>query len=135
MDYYIKRLKAKGIKITPRRMAIIDIFIASKSHLTPEDVWHKLGEKFDKCGLPGVYRNLRVFAECGVVTRIHMSDGKKHYGLCAAIDRHHHHIICVRCGKVAELNKCAIGQKRRIDGYKIIRHFIQVDGICKRCLA
>ncbi len=137
LNYYIEVLKDKGFKVTPRRKAIINIFITSNSHLTADEVWDRLSKKFDRCGIPSVYRNLETLAECGVLTKIQQFDRKKHYGLCsfAGHDEHHHHIICVKCGKVEEIKECALIQKRYINGYKVVRHFMQVDGICDKCLA
>ena len=136
LNSYLKILKDQGFKVTPRRKAIINIFISSKTHLTPEDVWQRLRENFEKCGMPSVYRNLETLAECGILTKIQQFDRKKHYGLCAFAgnDEHHHHIICVKCGKVEEIKECSFAQIQYLNGFKIVRHFMQVDGICDKCL-
>jgi len=135
MDRYLEKLKGGGFKLTPRRQAIIELFIDGKNHLTPEEVWGKLKKHFDRCGLPSVYRNLESLAGCGVLTRIQKFDRKKHYGLCSAVhgDRHHHHITCVKCGRVDEIKDCAIKDTKRIKGYKVVGHFMQVNGICTSC--
>ena len=137
LNYYIKVLKLKGFKVTPRRKAIINIFINTNSHFTPEDVWYRLNKEFDRCGLPSVYRNLEILAECGILIKIEQSDRKKHYALCSFVlnDEHQHHIVCVKCGKVEAIRDCAIENKKYINGYKVVRHFMQVDGICEKCLA
>ncbi len=135
MEGYFEKLKAKGFKLTPRRQAIVGVFVNAKSHLTPEEVWGKLKQQFSRCGLPGVYRNLESLAECGVLTRIQQFDRKKHYGLCLALHgEHHHHITCIKCGKVDAIKDCAIGALKRIKGYKVVSHFMQVNGICAGCV-
>ncbi len=134
MDHYLGKLKDGGFKLTPRRQAIIELFVDCEIHLTPEDVWSKLKKKFGRCGLPSVYRNLESFAECGILTRIQQFDSKKHHGLCAATqDHHHHHITCVKCGKVEDIEDCAIGGAKKIKGYKVVSHFMQVNGVCAGC--
>ena len=134
MKQYINRLKDNGFKLTPRRIAIIELFINSCTHLTPEEVWAGLKKQFEKCGLPSVYRNLESLANCGILTRIQLFDRKKHYGLCTiGDDHHHHHITCIKCGKVEEITDCALTGKNNIKGYRVISHFLQVDGICMRC--
>lgn len=134
MEDHLNKLKAGGFKLTPRRQAIVELFVNGQSHLTPEDVWGKLKKQFSHCGLPGVYRNLESLVECGVLTRIQQFDRKKHYGLCLAVhDGHHHHITCIKCGKVDAIKDCAIGAAKRIKGYKIVSHFMQVNGICAGC--
>ena len=135
MDHYLEKLKEGGFKLTPRRQAIIELFVGGKSHLTPEEVWERLKKQFDQCGLPSVYRNLESLVECGILTRIQQFDRKKHYGLCSAAhgDHHHHHITCIKCGKVDEIKDCAINDSKKIKGYKIVSHFMQVNGICAGC--
>jgi Fur family transcriptional regulator, ferric uptake regulator len=135
LNNYIDKLKKAGFKLTPRRQAIIELFLDCDSHLTPDEVWHSLKKQFDQCGLPSVYRNLESLVECGVLTRIQQFDRKKHYGLCTAPgDCHHHHITCIRCGKVEDIKDCAINDMRKIKGYKVMSHFMQVNGICAGCL-
>lgn len=135
MDYYFEKLREGGFKLTPRREAIIKLFIKADTHLSPEDVWNKLKKQFDRCGFPSVYRNLESLVECGILTRIQQFDRKKHYGVCTLPhDRHHHHIICVKCGKVEEITDCAIENRKKINGYKVVSHFMQVDGVCAQCL-
>ncbi|MFH1062894.1 MAG: Fur family transcriptional regulator [Candidatus Omnitrophota bacterium] len=135
MDNYLERLRENGLKLTPRRKAIVELFIYCDSHLTPEEVWNELRKDFDQCGLPSVYRNLESLANCGILTRIQQFDRKKHYGLCSAVNSgyHHHHITCIKCGKVDEINDCAINDTKKINGYRVVSHFMQVNGICDAC--
>ena len=135
MNQHLEKLKEGGFKLTPRRQAIIELFVDCSSHLTPEDVWEKLKKEFKKCGLPGVYRNLESLVECGILTRIQQFDRRKHYGLCCANEHehHHHHIICIQCGKVDEIRHCAIDAATKIKGYTVVSHFMQVNGVCAQC--
>ena len=135
MEHYFRKLRDGGFKLTPRRRAIIELFVDCGIHLTPEEVWTRLKKEFSQCGLPSVYRNLESLVKCGILTRIQQFDRKKHYGLCTAQhDHHHHHITCVNCGKVEEIEECAIHNKRVIKGYKVVSHFVQVNGICRECI-
>jgi len=133
LEQYLEKLRQGGFKLTPRRLAIIELFKDCDSHLTPEEVWNKLKKQFDQCGLPSVYRNLESMVECGVLTRIQQFDRKRHYGLCTSDHDHHHHITCVKCGKVEEIPDCAIVNKKKIKGYRIVSHYMQVNGICVKC--
>jgi Fur family transcriptional regulator, ferric uptake regulator len=134
MKEYIARLRERGYKLTPRRKAIVATFIECNSHLTPEAVWQRLRKDFARCGLPGVYRNLESLVECGVLTRIQQFDRKKHYALCtAARAGHHHHITCIQCGKVDAITECALGHKKKLKGYTVMNHYMQVNGICGEC--
>ncbi len=135
MERYISKLRKKGLKVTPRRMAIVEIFLTNTSHLTPEEVWSQLSKEFDKCGLPSVYRNLETLEQCGILTKIQQFDRKMHYALCRTEhDHHHHHITCVECGRVDDIEDCTFSDRKTIKGFKIVNHFLQVNGICEECL-
>ena len=135
MEYYHDKIRSTGLKLTPRRRAIVEIFLSCKTHMTPEDLWKKLKKRFRRCGLPGVYRNLESLVKCGILTRVQKFDRKKHYGLCSARgNHHHHHIVCLKCGKIEDISSCSYNQTKRIKGFKIISHYVQLNGICVNCL-
>jgi len=130
----LQKLQESPLKSTPKRIAIIEIFNKTDRFLTPEQVYQKLSRRFEECGLPGVYRNLEAMTECGILTRIFRFDNKRYYGLCAASGtEHHHHIVCVHCGKVGEVSGCDLFQTTRVNGFKIVDHFLQLDGVCPDC--
>lgn len=134
MEQYLEKLKNSGLKLTPRRQAIIELFLNCKNHMTPEEVLHKLKIKIKRCGVPGIYRNLESLVECGILVRIHKFDRKRHYGLCSALhNEHHHHITCVKCGRVDKIKDCALKDIKKINGYKVVSHFFQINGICPEC--
>lgn len=134
MEYYIEKIRSSGLKVTPRRKAIIELFMSRDTHLTPEEVWGTLSKQFKQCGLPSVYRNLESLVECGVLTRILQFDRQKHYGLCTCRDgKHHHHIVCVKCGRIDEIDECALEHTTRLKGYQVISHYVQINGICSQC--
>ncbi len=136
MNEYFDSLRTQGFKMTPRRKAIIEFFVEQNRHLTAEDVWTGLNEEFEKWGLPGVYRNLETLVECGILVRVQMFDRKKHYGLCeTGNSSHHHHIICIKCGMVKDISACCMTAIENVSGFRVISHFMQVNGICERCMA
>jgi len=134
LNKYIEKLQISPLKSTPKRIAIIEIFYKSNKFLTPEGVYKKLCKKFNACGLPSVYRNLESLAEHHILTKIHKFDNNRYYGLCNAEEGvHHHHIVCIRCGKIENVSGCELFKKKTIKGFKIIDHFLQLDGICIDC--
>lgn len=134
MDHYFEKIRGNGLKLTPLRKAIVKLFIDQVSHMTPEDVWSGLKGRIKPCGLPSVYRNLENLVKCGILTRIQQFDNKKHYGLCTSTkNHHHHHIVCIDCGRVDPISECAIPRKKKIRGYRVVNHYVQVNGICEDC--
>jgi len=130
-----KKLRDNNFKLTPRRKAIVDFFIDKGRYLTPEEIWRGLKKNFKHLGLPSIYRNLELFSKCGILTKIQRPDRKLYYGLCEAKEGdHHHHIICIKCGKVGEFSDCTLFKKRVINGFAVVGHFLQIEGICSACI-
>ena len=125
--------RENNFKLTPKRRAIIDFFLCEERYLTPQDVWKGLKKKFKHLGLPSIYRNLETFSKCGILTKIQRPDRRLYYGLCNSKNKHHHHIICIRCGKVREFSDCGLFKKKTIKGFKVISHSLQIEGICSNC--
>ena len=132
---YIQKLRAQGLKITPRRQAILEYFIKEGRHLTPDQVWEKLKKNFKHAGFPSVYRNLETFNNCGILTKIQREDRRLYYALCNihGDHHHHHHIVCIKCGKVDDVEGCTLGAIKNTNGYKVLKHFVQLEGLCPQC--
>ena len=45
-------------------------------------------------------------------------------------DEHVHYIKCIKCHKKEKLNLCPI---KKIKGFEIIDHKIELNGICEKC--
>src|SRR5208283_3933591 len=115
---HIQKLKAQKLKITPKRQAILEYFIKEGCYLTPEQVWEKLKKSFKHLGYPGVYRNLESFKDCGILTKIQREDRRLYYALCNIHEGHlhHHHIVCIKCGKVDDVEGCVLSGVKNAGG-------------------
>ena len=139
-ERYIEILRENGLKITPKREAILDFFLKNKIYATPEEVWKSLKNNFKKLGLPTIYRNLEEFNQIGILTKIEGDENRFYYALCEAENpfSHHHHIVCIKCHKVGLVEICnfdEITKKiEKMSGFKVIEHSLQIKGICKNCL-
>jgi Fe2+ or Zn2+ uptake regulation protein len=128
--------KAK-LKVTPKRIAILDILGNEPNYVNPEDVWQKMKQKFSRIGLPTVYRNLENLSIRGVITKIIHPNRQLYYYLCTN-NRHHHHFICLSCKRVEELEFCPAKEMEQIVRHKLhgktVSHMIQINGVCRECL-
>ncbi|MCA9407257.1 MAG: transcriptional repressor [Candidatus Omnitrophica bacterium] len=130
----IAKLKAKHIKITPKREAILQLFLNRECCFSPDQVWGHLRKQFKHCGLPSVYRNLELFAQHGVLTKIQKTDRRLYYALCKDHDDHpHYHMICVDCGRVEDVPTNIVPEVDKVKGFKILKHFYQAEGVCQQC--
>ncbi|MDY6967071.1 MAG: Fur family transcriptional regulator [Spirochaetota bacterium] len=132
-NIYLNKLRESNLKLTPKRIAIIDFFLSKDQYLTPMSVWKGLKGEFKSLGLPSIYRNLELFEKCGILAKIQKPDRKLYYGLCNSKNKHHHHIICIECGKVEVFYDCNLSMKKNINGFIIISHSLQIEGVCPQC--
>lgn len=128
--------KKLNLKITPKRLAILDILSKEPIFMSPEEIWKKMRSRFKKIGLPTVYRNLEELAEGNIITKINHPNRHLYYYLCAN-ESPHHHFICLSCHKVEDINFCLLN-KLEVEVTKTIRgiilsHILQVNGLCKEC--
>jgi Fe2+ or Zn2+ uptake regulation protein len=134
MDHYLGKLRKKGFKITAKRRMMIELFLRKKKYFTPEEMRKELTGHFSSVSLPSIYRNFESMEKIGLLTRIIRPDRRLYYGLCRVKDdRHHHHIICVKCGRIGELERCDLFGDRIINGFRITGHYLQLEGVCPKC--
>ena len=84
-----------------------------------------------------MFRALDLLAELGVVERLDLPTGEHAYVPCAPA--HHHHVICSRCGRTAEVDDAgldeAVREIERRSGYRIDTHRLELFGLCRHCQA
>lgn len=135
-DFHLA-LRKLNLKVTPKRLAILEILMKESVYLSPVEVWKEMKKRFKRIGLPTVYRNLEELSEGNIVSKINHPNRQLYYYLCQNLS-HHHHFICLSCRKVEDINFCAVKEiegevGRNIKG-KILSHILQVNGLCKNCL-
>jgi len=89
-----------------------------------------------------VYRNLTILEEVGAVARIITRDDFARYELAEHLTEHHHHLICTKCGDVADFS-LDHGTEANLDkvfhnagseaGFTVESHSLDLLGTCSRC--
>lgn len=132
----LEELKSTGLKATLPRLKILEVFQQSEQrHLTAEDVYRLLIEAQSDIGLATVYRVLTQFEQAGILVRSNFEGTKAVFELDDG--KHHDHLICVSCGKVAEFHDPTI-EKRQVAvaeklGFTITDHELTLYGRCSDC--
>ena len=86
-----------------------------------------------------LYRALSDLAVAGIIRRSDLNSGVAHFEYTP--DRpHHHHIVCIACGRIEELEHC-IGHKLESRALAetasfatINDHVLEFFGTCRRCV-
>jgi len=137
METYLQTLKNNRLKITPRRKAVINLFVNCGVRMGPFDVYGKLRKKLPILGLPTVYRILDELMKAGILVKSLSEDRQLRYALCALPGEHHHHFTCRKCKKVEEVDFCNFkGVSQFIENElnaKVETHQLQIEGLCSKC--
>ena len=126
-------LKSLQLKVTPQRLAILDIMRAAPTYLSPEEVQSQVQRRTaSKVGLPTIYRNLEELSAQGVVSKILHPNRQLYYYFCANRD-HHHHFVCLSCRTVQDIHDCGCAELAgKIDG-EVEFQIMQALGTCRSC--
>lgn len=135
-----EKLKEKGCKLTMQRRSVLDVLTEYNSeHLSTEQIYDKVKEKFPEIGLATVYRTVQLFEEMGIVDRLNFDDGCSRFELASDNTvHHHHHLICEVCSKVYEVENDLLEEiEKEIERkyqFKIHDHNVMFYGTCKDCV-
>ncbi|KGG81466.1 Fur family transcriptional regulator [Caloranaerobacter azorensis] len=134
-----EQLKEKGYKLTTQRRIILDVILENQGkHLSPEEIYEKVRGKFPEIGLATVYRTLQLFEELNIIYKLNFNDGCSRYELNTNNgDHQHHHLICLNCGKVIEVQldllEALEEEIEKSREFKIVDHNLKFFGYCKDC--
>jgi len=140
MDDLKQRLQARQHKLTIQRRTVLQVFIDNPGkHLSAEDVYAILRAKPMDIGLATVYRSLELLAQLGILQRMEFGDGCSRYeiGNMNQDEHQHHHLICMKCGKVIEFFDDILDDLEKVvaekSSFKIVDHQVKIFGYCKEC--
>ena len=136
MDNVIDVLRDKGHKITPQRRAVINALLNCGPFSTALQLLEYAKKEQPDVSLDTVYPNPSLFTQLGHVNEIQMinQDGNRFE---ISRDGHHHHIICLKCGKIECLQKCPVSKEAietiEKNGFAVVSHSLEFYGYCCGC--
>lgn len=135
-DTLINQLRERGLKVTPQRRAILEALAELEQSATAQEVWDRVRRSFPDMSLDTVYRNLNMLTDIGVIGIVNMRGGEaSRFELERG--RHHHHLICLKCGNTVCLEFCPIDEHdvaaAEQHGYKVVGHAVEWYGYCPGC--
>ncbi len=131
----ISFLEAKAIKVTPVRILVLKLLLASKNGMAANEIEKELFY----CDRITIYRTLVTFVEKGVLHAVLNPAGLKNYMLCSdtcKIHQHndnHPHFYCEKCQKTSCIETVNVPIIQLGEAYKVNEIQIAIKGICKDC--
>ena len=128
-------LRSQGYRLTPQRLAILEVLRSANGHLTPSKIYQQVVADLPGLTEATVYRTLNFLAEQGVVLVAHLGRGQLVYEIA---EHDHHHLICKECGDMKEIDhlefKALYDQFLEDTGYQINSVHTTFFGLCPDCL-
>ena len=133
-DAIIKRLRERGLRITPQRLAVIDVLV-EKGHLHPgaRFIYKEARKKSRSLSLSTTYATINEFARHGVIKTLQF-DGVENR--CEGNLDEHINLICERCGKITDYKIPPSLDQRDVakrTGFMITNNRLEYYGYCRDC--
>jgi Fur family ferric uptake transcriptional regulator len=132
----IERLEAAGYRLTEPRRAVAQLISAREGHFTAAELLADASVRGLAIGRATVFRMLELLTQIEALERVDLPGGGHAYVACTP-SRHHHHVICESCGRVADVDDqslaSALEHVQRSTGWLVDSHRIELYGRCPRC--
>jgi Fur family transcriptional regulator, peroxide stress response regulator len=123
-----------GIAVTHQRQVLYEVMKRMHGHPSPEEVYARVKKKVPAISLATVYKNIHLFVESGVFSKVSMHHGSLRVEMN---DSAHHHMVCSKCKAITDIGERDLGlvsKKNKLPGgFLVERYAVDVIGICAKC--
>jgi Fur family peroxide stress response transcriptional regulator len=134
-DELVARLQAAGYRLTPQRLALVNLLANDDSHPSADQIFARLRAEYPTISLATVYNTLDVLVELGEALTLDLSEGCTRYDVRRPAA--HPHVVCRACGRVSDLEvdglREFVQEARAASDFGDLQPRIYFDGICPDC--
>jgi Fur family ferric uptake transcriptional regulator len=137
-DTVIGQIRAKGERITIQRRLVVEALCTCQGHLSIGDIQHYIQTAYPASALQDttIYRILQWLKDLELVSQTDMGYAGIVYEL---LIKAHHHLICLACGSVTDLDDSYWDSVRnRLSaecGFEARMDHMAIYGLCQTCKA
>lgn len=132
-------LKSKGLYYTfERRLIFHEIIEVTEAltHFSIDSTYKRLKAKGERVSKGTLYKTLQLIEDCSIIKKTDISSGQCTYEKIKQYDAGH--LVCLRCGKIIEMNEKAITDLiinicKKLN-FTIKTHTFEIKGLCFDCL-
>jgi len=133
------RLLDHDIRYTKGRRAVVSALASASGPLSAAELADSLGSLVP---LSSLYRTLAVLEDAGVVAHHLGAKGLTRYELAEWLAGHHHHLVCVDCGVVDDIEiptsqeesvRALVADVAARAAFAPTDHTLEIEGHCARC--
>ena len=130
----IKQLKENGLKITPQRLAIIEVLLEKRDlHPGARLLYKEAKKKKKSLSLSTTYATLNELSRHGIIKTLQFDKMEDRY---EGNLEEHINLICERCKKILDYNvSIAVDQEgsAKKTGFSITDTRLEYYGLCREC--
>lgn len=127
-------LKEKGLRLTQPRRVILEYIHDNGDHLTAEEIISHVQGQFPHINKSTIYRTLELLEKNGCVFKSESIDRTIYHH---AEEGHHHHLICIKCGKTMDCDEDIFSPvQKELEkklGFQVNFRHLVMNGLCKEC--
>jgi Fur family ferric uptake transcriptional regulator len=129
-----KKLKANGYKLTPARLAVIEVLENEPEHLSHLQILAEGQNLYPQLSRATVYRTMDLLVELKLVRPLYLNDPTQRFVSAAG---GHHHLICTNCDTTLEFDHCTVDELAqelaKKYNFQIRNHLLEFQGLCEIC--
>lgn len=133
------RLRDQDVRFTKGRRAVVAALAGASGPMSAAELSQELAPDVP---LSSIYRTLTVLDEAGVVTHHLGAKGLTRFELAEWLTGHHHHLVCVDCGSVSDVDipdakeksvRSLVSEIAALASFQATDHALEIEGRCSRC--
>ena len=129
------QLRARGLRWTPQRRAILEVLASSAGHVTAADVLDRCRAVDPEVTGSTVYRTLAMLEALGLLVHSHGTNGREEYHVVPEAE--HAHLVCETCGRNWDLATSELtpltNSLRRTRAFNPAVSHLTISGTCESC--
>lgn len=133
------RLADHEVRFTRGRREVITALVDADGPRSAAELHDVIGGRVP---LSSLYRSLAVLEETGVVVPHFATKGLSRYELAEWLRGHHHHLVCIDCGAVEDVEiptkvelrlESIVSEVATKSEFQPLDHALEIEGRCSRC--
>ncbi|HEX6298985.1 MAG TPA: Fur family transcriptional regulator [Acidimicrobiia bacterium] len=133
------RLREHDVRFTTGRRAVVDALTTASGPMSAAELSNELAPDVP---LSSIYRTLTTLEEAGVVTHHLGAKGLTRFELAEWLTGHHHHLVCIGCGSVSDVDitpareesvRSLVSEIAAVASFEPTDHALEIEGRCAQC--
>lgn len=133
------RLRDRGVRYTRARRAVVSALTAGGGPRSAAEIHDDLNRDVP---ISSLYRSLAVLEDAGAIAPHHGTRGLTRYEIAEWLTGHHHHLVCIDCGRVEDIEipdghedrlRVLIREVSDAASFAATDHSLEIEGRCNRC--